>query len=85
MTEAGGQTASSQPSDRLVAARSARAIADMSAANCREIWKMVDQSEESLNLLFETLADWEDILKDASEVYPQDDSEPRFKPPEVRL
>lgn len=46
---------------------------------------MVDQSEESLNLLFETLADWEDILKDASEVYPQDDSEPRFKPPEVRL
>ena len=46
---------------------------------------MVDQSEESLNLLFETLADWEDILKDASEVYPQDDSEARFKPPEVRL
>ena len=41
MTEAGGQTASSQPSDRLVTARSARAIADMSAANCREIWKMV--------------------------------------------
>ena len=42
MVEGHKPTSNSHPSDRLVAARSARAIAEMSEANCREIWEMVE-------------------------------------------
>ena len=42
MVEGHKPTSNSHPSDRLVAARSARAIAEMSEANYREIWEMVE-------------------------------------------
>ena len=48
-----------------------------------EVW-MVDLSAENSNQLFETLTDWEEILKDAKDVYPQTDDQPKVYAPKVQ-
>ena len=44
---------------------------------------MVDESDIDLNHLFQTLADWEDILKDVQDVYQPTPEGPVVQGPKV--
>ncbi|MGD1955728.1 MAG: hypothetical protein ACFBZ9_10945 [Sphingomonadales bacterium] len=51
---------------RPCAGRPGRLIGDVSAADYREIWKMVDLEEKTSNHLFDILSEWNDQLSHCS-------------------